>query len=64
MIYLNHKLKGTSDICVAAHNNHDVNIANSHVKERATPNLPNRTSAKFLCLHYMYSESINHVATD
>lgn len=59
--YLNNKLESTSYICIAADNDHNVDIADSHIKERATTNLSHRTCTKFFCLHYMDSESINHI---
>lgn len=60
--YLNDKLESTGHIRVAVDNNHNVDIANSHVKERATPNLPHRTCTEFFCLHYMHSEGIHHIS--
>lgn len=62
--YLNNKLECTRHIGIAADNNHNVDITNSHVKERAAPNLSYRTRAKLLCLHNMHSESIHHVSSD
>lgn len=41
--YLDNKLKCASDISVAANNNNNVNIADSHVKERAASDLAHRT---------------------
>jgi hypothetical protein len=60
--YLNNKLESTSYICIAADNNHNVDIADSHIKERATTNLPHRTCTKFFGLHYMHPESIDHIS--
>ena len=62
--YLNNHLESTSNIGIAANNNHNVHIANSHVKERAISNLPNWTSTKFFSLHNMHSECIHHIATE
>jgi hypothetical protein len=58
--YCKHKLESTSYICIASDNNHNVDIADSHIKEKATTNLPHRTRTKFFGLHYMHLESINH----
>ena len=62
--YLNDKLEGTSYISIAVDNNHNVDIANSHVKERATSNLPHRTHTEFFCLHYVHFEGIHHISPD
>lgn len=62
--YLDNKLESTSYICIAADNNHNVDIADSHIKERAATNLSHRTCTKFFGLHYMHPESINHISPD
>jgi hypothetical protein len=62
--YLNNKFECTSYISIAADNNHNVDIANSHVKERATSNLPHWTCSQFFCLHYMCPEGIHHISTE
>jgi hypothetical protein len=62
--YLNNKLECTSYISVATDNNHNVDIANSHVKKRATSNLPHRTCTEFFRLHYMQTEGIHHISTE
>ena len=59
---LNDKLERTSDIGIAADNNDDVDIAYSHVKERASADLPNRASPKFFRLHYMCPKCIHHIS--
>lgn len=61
--YLNNKLESTSHVCVGADNNDDIDITDSHVKERATSNLPHRTCTKFFRLHYMHSECIHHISS-
>ncbi|THU44984.1 hypothetical protein C4D60_Mb02t13110 [Musa balbisiana] len=42
--YLNDKLECTGNIGIAANDDHNVHIANSHVKKGAASNLPNRAS--------------------
>lgn len=60
--YLNNKLESTSYISIAADDNYNVHIANSHIKKRATSYLPHRTSTKFLRLHNMHSKCIDHIS--
>ena len=60
--YLNHKLYGTCCIIISTNNNHNIDIADSHVKERASTCLPNMTGFEFLCLHYVCSECIHHIS--
>ena len=60
--YLNNKLESTSYISITADNNYDVDIADSHVKERATSNLSHGTSSQFFRLHNVHSECIHHVS--
>jgi hypothetical protein len=60
--YLDNKFESTSNISIAANNNHNVNITDPHIKEGAASYLANRTRAKFFCLHDMHSECINHIS--
>lgn len=62
LAYLNNELECTSYISIAADHNHDVYIANSHVKEGAASNLPHRACPQFFCLHYVHPEGIHHVS--
>jgi len=60
--YLNNKLESASHIGVIANNNNNVDIADPHVKERASTNLPHRASTELLRLHNMSPKSIYHIS--
>jgi len=60
--YLNNKLESASHIGIIADNNNNVDIADPHVKERASTNLPHRASTKLLGLHNMSPKSIHHIS--
>ena len=62
LAYLDYKLESTSNISIAANHNHNINITDPHVKEGTASYLPNRTCAKFFCLHNMHPERINHIS--
>lgn len=62
--YLNNKLECACYISIAADHNDNVYIADSHVKERATSNLPNRACTKFFRLHYMHPKGIHHISPE
>lgn len=59
--YLNDEFEGTGNIGIAADNNHNVDIAYSHVEKGATSNLAHRTYTKFFGLHDVRSEEIHHI---
>jgi hypothetical protein len=58
--YLYYKLENTSYISIGADNDHNVDILDSHIKERTT-DLLHRTSTKFFHLHYIRPKCINHI---
>lgn len=60
--YLHDEFKSTSYISVAADNYHNVDIANSHVKEWTTTNLAHRAGTELFCLHDMHAESVHHIS--
>lgn len=62
--YLNNKLESASYVSIAADNDHYVDIADSHIKERATTNLPHRTGTQLFRLHYVHTKGIHHIPPD